>query len=99
MRERIAVFLFSAIMVLGSLAMAGWMIATGQVVDMDGIFLFLVLLLFALVFFICIVSLIKGAMGAAPDAEPVKAAPAAQKAAAAPAAKAPPAQSQAAPTH
>jgi bacteriorhodopsin len=94
MRERIAVFLFSAIMVLGSLAMAGWMIATGQVVDMDGIFLFLVLLLFALVFFICIMSLIKGAIGAAADVAPVKAAPAAQKAA-----TAPPAQSQAAPTH
>ena len=97
MRERIAVFLFSAIMVLGSLATAGWMIATGQVVNLDGIFLLLVLLLFALVFFICIVSLIKGAM-AATESTPAKPA-AAQKPAAGPVVKTPPEQSQAAATH
>lgn len=99
MKERIAVFLFSLIMVVGSLATAAWMIATGQVVNMDGIFLFLVLLLLALVFFLCIASLLKGAKESAAQAATAKPAPAARAAAAPVPAATAPAHSEPAATH
>jgi hypothetical protein len=95
MKERIAVLLFSIVMVLGSLATAAWMIATGQVVDMDGIFLLLVLLLFALVFSLCIRSLFSGGKEAVPSKPAAAAAP---KTTTAPA-QSPATQSQAAASH
>ncbi len=81
MLERVGVFLLSMLLVFGSLGLGVWLIAAGQVASVDGIFLLLVCLVFALVFAICAYLVIQAGLRAA------SAAPPAAKTASAPAAK------------
>ena len=62
MLERVGVFLLSVLLVAGSLGLAVWIIATGQAASMDGIFLVLVCLVFALVFSICAYLVVKAGL-------------------------------------
>ena len=80
-------FLFSIFMIIGGLAAAAWLVATGQAGTVDGLFLVLTALLVALVFALYVVYMIRRAMEAAkpPAVQPAKAG------AAAPAAKRTPA--------
>ena len=78
MLERVGVFLFSLLMVVGSLGVAVWLIATGQAVGVDGLFLILVCLVFALIFAICVFLLIKSGMEPAKAPTAAKPAPTAQ---------------------
>ena len=78
MLERVGVFLFSLLMVVGSLGVAVWLIATGQAGSVDGLFLLLVCLVFALAFAICAFLLIKTAMQRAAAPAAAKSTPAAQ---------------------
>ena len=80
MSDRGFLFLFSIVMIVGSLASAGWLIATGQAGTVDGLFLVLTALLMALVFGLYVMFVIRRAMEAA---KPAAAAPAAKAAPAA----------------
>ena len=85
MSDRGFLFLFSIVMIVGSLASAGWLLATGQAGTVDGLFLLLTALLMALVFALYVMFVIHRAMEAAKPAAPApaaKAAPAAAKPAA-----------------
>ena len=85
MSDRGFLFLFSIVMIVGSLASAGWLIATGQAGTVDGLFLVLTALLMALVFGLYVMFVIRRAMEAAKPAATApaaKAAPAAAKPAA-----------------
>lgn len=62
MLERVAVFAFSLLMIVGSLAVAVWLVVTGQAAYVDGLFLLLVCLVFAAAFTACAVLLIKAGM-------------------------------------
>ena len=81
MSDRGFLFLFSVLMIVGSLATAGYLLATGQAGTVDGLFLLLTALLIALVFALYVIFMIHRAMEAA------KPAPAVPAKAAAPAAK------------
>ncbi|HYM12556.1 MAG TPA: hypothetical protein VEU62_17600 [Bryobacterales bacterium] len=96
MLERLGVLLFSTLLVAGSLAGAVWIIATGQLQGIDGIFLMLVCLVLALVFAIVAHSLVKNAMATATQPAAAKAKAVAKPAAAAGTAEA---HSQPAATH
>ena len=50
MSDRGLLFLFSILMILGGLGAGAWLIVTGQALTVDGLFLFLVALLTAVVF-------------------------------------------------
>ncbi len=72
MSDRGFLFLFSLLMILGGLATAGWLVASGQAATVDGLFLTLTALLVAAVFALYVKFLIRRAM--APPAQPQKAA-------------------------
>ena len=74
MSDRGFLFLFSILMILGGLATAGWLFATGQAATVDGLFLLLTALLTALCFLLYLVFMIRRAMeAAAPPAQTAKA--------------------------
>ena len=75
MSDRAILFLFSVVVVIASLAAAGWLLATGQAGSVDGLFLFLTCLLIALAFVLYLVFMIRRAMESmqAPAAQPAKA--------------------------
>lgn len=50
MSDRGVLFLFSLLMIVGSLAAAGWLLVTGQAGTVDGLFMLLTALLSAAVF-------------------------------------------------
>jgi membrane protein DedA with SNARE-associated domain len=50
MSDRGFLFLFSVLMIVGGLAAAGWLVASGQAGTVDGLFLVLTALLVAVVF-------------------------------------------------
>jgi cytochrome c oxidase subunit 4 len=52
MTETFALLIFSLLLGVGSLGVAGWLVATGQFATFDGLFAVLVCLVLALVFFI-----------------------------------------------
>ncbi len=62
MSDRGILFLFSVLVVLGSLAAAGWLIATGQADSVDGLFLFLTCLVLAFAFGLYLAFLIRREM-------------------------------------
>ena len=68
MSDRGFLFLFSIVMIVGSLATAGWLLATGQAATVDGLFLLLTALLIALVFALYVVFVIRRALEAATPA-------------------------------
>ena len=73
MSDRGFLFLFSILMIVGSLATAGWLFATGQAATVDGLFLLLTALLVALCFALYVFFLIRRAMEAsATAAQPAK---------------------------
>ena len=73
MSDRGMLFLFSVLMIVGSLATAGWLFASGQAATVDGLFLLLTALLVALSFALYLKFMIKRAMeAAAPAAQPAK---------------------------
>lgn len=79
MLERVGVFVFSLLMVAGSLGLAAWLVASGQAAYVDGLFLLLVCLVVAGVFGACARLVVRaGIEGAAAPAAP-KAAAIAQK--------------------
>ena len=83
MSDRGFLFLFSILMIIGCLATAGWLFATGQAATVDGLFLMLTALLIALCFLLYVIFLIRRAMESnAPAAQTAKAgkAPAAKPA-------------------
>ena len=83
MSDRLWLFIFSVLMIVGGLAASAWLIISGQALTVDGLFLLLVALLAALVFALYLKFLIGNAMKAAkPAAAPAK--PAAAKPAAKP---------------
>jgi hypothetical protein len=59
MSDRGFLFLFSVFMILAGLASAAWLIATGQALTMDGLFLILTCLLVSLCFLLYVVFLVK----------------------------------------
>ena len=75
MSDRAILFLFSVVVEIASLAAAGWLLVSGQAGSVDGLFLLLTCLLFALY----LAFVIRRAMepAAAPVSQPAKAAPAA----------------------
>ena len=75
MSDRGFLFLFSIFMILGCLATAGWLFATGQAATVDGLFLMLTALLIALCFLLYVIFMIRRAMesSAAPTAKAGKA--------------------------
>jgi hypothetical protein len=73
MSDRGFLFLFSVLMIAGSLATAGWLLATGQAATVDGLFLLLTALLIALVFALYVVFMIRRALDAAKPAAPAPA--------------------------
>lgn len=73
MSDRGFLFLFSILMVLGGLATAGWLFATGQAATVDGLFLLLTALLVALCFLLYLGFVIRRAMEAPPTSQPAKA--------------------------
>jgi hypothetical protein len=85
MSDRGFLFLFSIVMIIGSLGAAGWLVASGQAGTVDGLFLVLTALLGAAVFGLYVKYMIGRAMeeSKTPAAQPAKA----------PAAKTAPAQS------
>jgi hypothetical protein len=85
MSDRAFLFLFSILMIVGCLATAGWLFATGQAATVDGLFLLITALLVALCFALYVIFLIRRAMEAATPAGQTA------KAAAKPAAKPAPA--------
>ena len=74
MSDRGFLFLFSILMIVGGLATAGWLFATGQAATVDGLFLLLTALLVALCFALYVMFMIRRAMEAAtPAKQPAKA--------------------------
>ena len=75
MSDRGFLFLFSIAMVLGGLATAAWLFASGQADTVDGLFMLLTALLTALVFALYLRFMVRRAMEevAKPAAEPAKA--------------------------
>ena len=75
MSDRGFCFSFSCIVILASLAAAGWLLATGQAATVDGLFLLLTCLLVAAAFALYVMFMIRRAMEpiAAPAAKPAKA--------------------------
>lgn len=61
MSDRAFLFLFSLTMVIAALAVAGWLIVTGQVGTIDGLFLFCVCSINAAAFGLYLRSLIRSA--------------------------------------
>lgn len=61
MSDRGFLFLFSVVMILGGIAAAGWLAATGQAATVDGLFLALTALLVALAFALYLKFLVSGA--------------------------------------
>ena len=79
MSDRACLFLFSLVMILGGLAFAGWLFATGQAGTVDGLFLLLTALLVVAVFGLYVMFLIHRQMEAAKAAaQPAKPAVAAK---------------------
>jgi hypothetical protein len=86
MSDRGLLFLFSVLMILAGLASAAYLFATGQAGTVDGLFLTLTALLFAVCFALYLIYMIRRALEAvkpaapatktAPTASPAKAAPA-----------------------
>ncbi len=74
MSDRGFLFVFSVVVVIVSLAAAGWLVATGQAGSVDGLFLLLTCLVMAFAFSLYIGFLIRRAM------QPVRAPAAAQAA-------------------
>jgi hypothetical protein len=62
MSDRAFLFLFSLTMVIAALAVAGWLIATGQVGTVDGLFLFCACSVNAAAFGLYLRSLIRSAV-------------------------------------
>ena len=83
MSDRAALFLFSVLMVIVSLAASGWLLVSGQAGSVDGLFLLLTCLLVALAFALYLMFIINRAK------ESLQPAPAAKPAAAKAAPKAP----------
>jgi len=84
MSDRGFLFLFSVLTIIGSLAYCGWVIASGQALTMDGLFMLLTALLVAAVFGLYLKFMIgreieaqKAAGEPAKPAAPAKAKPAA----------------------
>ena len=74
MSDRGFLFLFSILMIVGCLATAGWLFATGQAATVDGLFLLLTALLAALCFALYVIFMIRRAMEAiTPPKPPAKA--------------------------
>src|SRR5215203_1958275 len=73
MSDRGFLFLFSILMILGCLATAGWLFATGQAATVDGLFLVCTALLVALCFLLYVIFLIRRAMEAPPEPKAAKA--------------------------
>jgi predicted lipid-binding transport protein (Tim44 family) len=73
--DRALLFLFSIVVLIGSLAAAGWLLVSGQAGSVDGLFLLLTCLLVALAFALYIGFVIGQArqQTAAPVAQPAKA--------------------------
>jgi hypothetical protein len=80
MSDRAILFLFSIVVIAGSLATAGWLLASGQAASLDGIFLLLTCLLVAFAFGLYVMFLIRRAMQA-PEPAVAKTAAAAKSAA------------------
>ena len=84
MSDRAILFLFSVLVVIASLAAAGWLLATGQAGTVDGLFLLLTCLLIALAFGLYLAFMIRRAMepeptpAAAPAPQAAKTSPTAQ---------------------
>jgi len=76
MSDRGVLLLFSLVVILAAASVAVWLIATGQVAYIDGLFLFLCCLVVALAFSLYVRYLIRNAM-AAPATEAMKASAAA----------------------
>ena len=78
MSDRACLFLFSLLMIVGGLAFAGWLFATGQAGTVDGLFLLLTALLIVAVFGLYVMFMInrekEAAKAAAQPAKPVAAA-------------------------
>ena len=72
MSDRGFLFLFSILMIVGGLATAGWLFATGQAATVDGLFLLLTALLVALCFALYVIFMIRRAMEAAAPQAPAK---------------------------
>jgi heme A synthase len=86
MSDRAFLFLFSLVMIVGGLAFSGWLVATGQALTVDGLFLLLTALLVAAVFGLYVMFMINREREAQKAAsQPAKAAPAKSKPAPAPA--------------
>ncbi len=87
MSDRGWLFIFSVLMVLGSLGVAGWLLASGQAGTVDGLFLLLTALLTGFCFALYLVFLVRRAMGVGvkPAAQPAKAGAATSSAKPAPA--------------
>ena len=78
MSDRACLFLFSLLMIAGGLAFSLWLIATGQALTVDGLFLLLTALLIVAVFGLYVMFLInrerEKAKAAAQPAKPAAAA-------------------------
>jgi hypothetical protein len=86
--DRAILFLFSVLVEIASLAAAGWLLASGQALTVDGLFLLLTCLLVALAFALYLLFMIRRAKESlAAASQPAKpaVAPAQAKAAAKPA--------------
>jgi hypothetical protein len=70
MSDRGFLFLFSILMIVGCLATAGWLFATGQAATVDGLFLLITALLVALCFALYVIFMIRRAMEAATPPKP-----------------------------
>ena len=69
MSDRAALFLFSILMILVSLGAAVWLVATGQALTVDGLFLLLTALLSAAVFGLYVKFILGRAMEAQKQAQ------------------------------
>jgi len=76
MSDRGLLFLFSLLMIAAGVGSAAYLVATGQAGTVDGLFLVLTALLWALVFALYLIYMVRRAMEAAkgPAAQPAKAA-------------------------
>jgi TRAP-type C4-dicarboxylate transport system permease small subunit len=86
MSDRAFCFLFSCVVILASLGAAGWLVATGQATEVDGLFLLLTCLTIALAFGLYVMFMIRRAMESLEEPAPK---PAQAPAAASPAKTAP----------
>ncbi|MBM3775635.1 MAG: hypothetical protein FJW37_10810 [Acidobacteria bacterium] len=75
MSDRAILFLFSVVVIIGSLAAAVWLVASGQAQTVDGLFLLLMVLLLAVAFGLYCVFLIRRAREEAASALPTAKAP------------------------